>query len=363
MAADDDIAAFLPKPPPPAPARRTAAIDQALHVFDRRGDALGAPGSARPARSPPWWSSLGRPYAGPLVAAASIALIGIPVAWNALSDPTRVSGEMAPGAAADDAAGPLTDAAGAKQADVVLSEPPDSMARGPASEPGDAQALAEAPAAGAPMALAPAAPMEAAPPPFGELADADAAEPALAMSEENDVVVTGTRIARPELQAPNALAVDAPRTTSARAASKAATRGDWNACTVDDPDRSLAGCGTLIDPAAEGAGGRAAAHLADGLGLAWGGDLNGAIRAFDRAIAADPTSAFAYLNRGLAYRRIGSLDRALADLDRAVRFAPRSARALFQRSLLLRQKGEARAADADLERAIALDRRYAALAK
>jgi tetratricopeptide (TPR) repeat protein len=143
----------------------------------------------------------------------------------------------------------------------------------------------------------------------------------------------------------------------------AGDRGDWNACTVEDPSRDLNGCRALVDPAASGASGRAAAHLADGLSLAWKGELVPAIRAFDRAIAIAPRSSFAYLNRGLAHRLSGNEGRALADLDQAVRHAPRSARAYYHRSLLLRRKGDLARARADEARAVELDSRYGALAK
>ena len=249
----------------------------------------------------------------------------------------------------------------AEEAGTVLPEPPGGPAAGESSDaaapsPADARA---GPITAPPMALAPPAPVAAMDAPLGEFADA--AGPALARSEEDGVVVTGSRIPRPSLEEPSTLSVATRSTPAAQLSAKTADRGDWNACTVDDPGQTLVGCRALVDPAADGAEGRAAAHLADGLTRAWAGDLRGAIRAFDRAIAGDPRSAFALLNRGLAYRRSGDLDRALADLDRSVGLAPLSARALFQRSLLLRQMGQSARAEADLDRAIELDRRYAAL--
>jgi len=36
MAIDDDLSALLPQAPPPRPAQRDAAIEQALHRFDAR---------------------------------------------------------------------------------------------------------------------------------------------------------------------------------------------------------------------------------------------------------------------------------------------------------------------------------------
>jgi len=162
----------------------------------------------------------------------------------------------------------------------------------------------------------------------------------------SDIVVTGMAVRSP---------------TALRRARKASERGDWNACTVNDPEGNLAACKKLVDPAAPGVTGRAAAHVADGLSLAWRGDTNGAISAFDRAIGIAPKLAIAWLNRGLAHERKGDLNLAMADLDKAVRYAPGSARVYYNRSLLLRQRGDIRRADADAERALDLDGRYEAV--
>jgi hypothetical protein len=190
--------------------------------------------------------------------------------------------------------------------------------------------LAENRFAASPIATAPPAPP---PPPPAEMA---------AESGVNEIVVTGMRRAAP---------------------ARSVGRGDWNACTVNDPNRSLAACRKLVDPATKGAAGRAAARLADGLSQAWQGDLDGAISAFDQAIAIEPRQSLAYLNRGLAYQRSGDLDRAIADLDRAVKYARGSARAYYNRSLLLRQRGDTRRATADENRAVSLDLRYQAVVR
>lgn len=175
------------------------------------------------------------------------------------------------------------------------------------------------------------------------------AAPALAVEDSDDanIVVTGTRVSR-----------SAYKAAQGRIASKRARRGDWNACTVNDPGRDLAACRKLVDPAAPGPAGRAAAQVADGLSLAWRGDVDGAIAAFDRAIEASPRLAIAWLNRGLSRERKGELAGAIADLDRAVRYAPNAARGYYNRSLLLRRQGDIRRADADADRAVDLDPRY-----
>ena len=154
-----------------------------------------------------------------------------------------------------------------------------------------------------------------------------------------DIVVTGVRASR----------------------EGAAGRGDWNACTLNDPKRSLSGCRSLIDPGAKGPKGQAAARVADGLSLGWQGDLDGAISAFDQAIELQPRSAIAWLNRGLAWQRKGELGRAIADLDQAVRYAPGAARGYYIRSLALRAHGDTRRAVADAARAVDLDPDYEAV--
>jgi tetratricopeptide (TPR) repeat protein len=153
-----------------------------------------------------------------------------------------------------------------------------------------------------------------------------------ARDEGSDVVVTGTRASRNLY---------------------ASRRGDWNACTVNDPARSLEKCRRQIDGA-----GKAGSFLSEGLSRAWDGDYARAIAAFDAAIAANPRSSFAYLNRGLVLSREGETDRAVADLDKAVRYGSASARAYFNRSLVLRGRGDTKRADQDRARAVNLDPDY-----
>lgn len=154
-------------------------------------------------------------------------------------------------------------------------------------------------------------------------------------------------------------AADSIVVTSGASNAKATTRrGDWNACTVNDPARDLRRCRQARSISGKGDSARAATALADGLAVAWRGDFERAVDAFDRAIEDAPRNGFAYLNRGLAHYRLGNLDRAKADLDQAVRFGG-SARAYYNRSLVLKTKGERKAARRDEERAIELDPAYA----
>jgi tetratricopeptide (TPR) repeat protein len=189
---------------------------------------------------------------------------------------------------------------------------------------------AQPPAAPAPRAPAP-------PPPAARAARQAAAE-AAAAEDSAQIMVTGSRVARDgyEARAPSPAPVDA-----------APLDGEWNACTLYDPRRNPTRC-------------RSSAQVSEGLALAWQGDLDRAIRAFDRAIAAEPDLALAYLNRGLAYRQQGDLARALADLNRAVARDRTGARGYYHRSLLYRARGDEVRAEADAERAVAIDPDYAA---
>ncbi|HET9638832.1 MAG TPA: tetratricopeptide repeat protein [Allosphingosinicella sp.] len=337
---DDDIAAALPRPPFPAPARREAAIAEALRRFDG-GEARPAP--ARDGRRPALWA---RPYAGALAGALLVALIGLPLAWTAFDDYSDRSRERRP----------AVESAGPARAD---ADP--SAASTPAMK---------APPAAAEKPRLPAEPERAEPPsPPAGAADRPSAGEAPAedsgAQQDEAVVVTGTRIRHPNLESsvPVTSVGSEEIGLSERQASRAARRGDWNACTVEDPGRSPERCRSSVDTVARGARGRASEPLADGLAKAWTGDLDGAMAAFDRAIELSPRSSSAWLNRALAWRRQGDLDRALADLDRAVLYAPNDARAYYHRSLVLRQRGDRRRARADEQRAVELDPRYAPLVR
>jgi hypothetical protein len=359
MRRDDDLSPLLPRPPLPAPARREAAIGEALRRFDGGGERpAGQPATApRPAASS-WWPRINRPVAGTLAGACVAALIALPLAWMTMGDPP------APDAPADSAAPPKV--AAANSALAPADEGPATYADagvrtrsptlpGPQPQPQPPRAPETRPA------LPPAAPARGREP-VPEVGETELA--AAAEADSGTVVVTGSRIRRRDLESASPLTIVAPDEAPAgRGAptAAAAIRGDWNACTVDDPARNLAACRASVDPAAPGARGRAAAHIADGLAQAWRGEQAGAIASFDRALALDSRSASALLNRGLAWRSRGDFTRALADLDRAVRQDPRGARGYYHRALLLRQRGDTARARADEDRAIRLDPRYAAL--
>mgnify|MGYP003582293300 CR=1 FL=1 len=346
MAGERNTPFSLPDPPPPAPARREAAVEAALRRFD--GAEQGAPpvGTGKDAR---WRHLLDRPYLGSALALSLLALVVLPVAWMNMPRQDAPSPRIAARpqeerAAADMAAAPVPPPLRAEPPAIV---PEKSATQPPAPAPEPVQEKAVQPPEQAPamqaygsMAAAPAASPAAPPPPPATLANAEVsarrAGKATDSEAAGDIVVTSARAD------PNLLR----------------GRGDWNACTVLDPQQDLTACKRQVDPAAKGDRSRVGAPMADGLTQAWQGDWRDAVAAFDKAIAVAPKSAQAYLNRAMAYQAQGESDRALEDFDKAVRYAPYAARGYYHRSLLLRQRGETRKAEADRARAAELDSRY-----
>ena len=357
MDRDQDIRPALPDPPPPAPARRSAAIGAAM----RRFDGLAEP---RTERSPgagarrPWY---GRPQFGLAASLALVVLIGGPVAWQSFRDPLVerqtapppvLNSRAAPQAAAEESIASM-DVAGAAAPAAADAASAAEKCAGRDCVDAERSVLADAAPPAPPPGMQPGAP----PPspaivPPASLAQADA----FASSAQQ---MRSPAPARAESKAQESEPAEAQGSivvTGSRVSPRLGQRGDWNECTLDDPRRALARCRTEIAGAAKS--GRAAESVGEGLNRGWSGDLDEAIAAFDRAIAEAPRSSLAYINRGLAYQKRGELDRAIADFDKAVRFAPASARAYYMRSQALRQRGDGKRAERDLRRAIDLDPSY-----
>ena len=359
---NEDDKLSLPQPPPPAPARREAAIDAAMHRFDA-GDAAADVKEVPTPR--PHRGIFHRPQIGILIAASLVAVIGAPLAWRTATQKTKPATELAAGdlktfdveepppaamppaiALKPQAISPrpitATDAEASKgeaeEAGTPTRLAEGKVAREAAPDDRHELALAQLDARTAPMMAPPAAP---APPPVAMKAEAPMAAGARAdrASPVDNIVVTAAK----------------------RRGKAVPPRGDWNICTIDDPRQSLAACKSFINPAAKGTKGEAAADIANGLSFAWTGDLSRAIAAFSDAIAIAPRSSIAYLNRALVYRRQGDAQHALADLNESVRLAPGSARAYHHRSQVQRELGNEKAADSDEQRAIDLDERYEVL--
>lgn len=374
MDTDDDIAASLPQPPPPAPARRDAAIEAAMRRFDGKDDAARA--IAPRQRPTPWWTQLRSPQLGALVSAALVALVGVPAIWLSMSDQSRpaqnatIYADQNASEAAPLEAGPQPPPPpiATTAPDVAAGTVDTAQVAPPEPAPPALAQVDIAPLASPAPALKVASPAPPPPPPPPAPADEIVATASRRAEQREDALGLARRAPPAAVASALAPKMAAAETqdhsivvTGSRVKRKPAGRGDWNACTINDPSQNLRGCGSLVNPGAKGETGRAAAHVSDGLVRAWKGDMDGAIAAFDQAIAASPRNAFAYLNRGLARQRNGEADGALADLDRAVRLAPRTARAYYNRSLLLRERGDTRRARADEERAVGIDPTYDAV--
>lgn len=345
MATDNDLMALLPNPPPPRPARREAAIAEAMRRFD--GKEPSRPTAARPEPAP-WWR---QPQLAALASIALVVTIGLPIMWQEKERIAEVVPRPPPSAQASPiaASGPEMRAPGQPAAPAANSAGPEATSSPTVDqaiqENGTAASLAQdvtpsrAPAA--PDMTGYAAPPPPAPPPAaparvrGEAARA-AVEEESGDSEGANIVVTGSRVVRPTYNS-NSPVVSVDQTLLAA--------GNWNACTILDEDQNLRACPTLR------ASGRAATQLADGLTFAWQGDLDRAIGAFGDAIRTSPDFSLAYLNRALAYQAKGDLRRALSDFNRAVSSDRDNAAAYYHRSELYRARGDAERADADARRA------------
>jgi tetratricopeptide (TPR) repeat protein len=85
------------------------------------------------------------------------------------------------------------------------------------------------------------------------------------------------------------------------------------------------------------------------------GDLNGAIRDYNRAVELAPDDAELYFNRGNALVSAGLYQEAIMDYDRAVRLNPVYARALFNRGSAAALAGKPDAARRDWQAALDLE--------
>src|ERR1700683_3793659 len=87
------------------------------------------------------------------------------------------------------------------------------------------------------------------------------------------------------------------------------------------------------------------AYITSGFGKQSGGDLDGAIADFTKAIELKPDDEETYLSRGFAKRAKGDLDGAIADFTKDIELKPDLA-------IAYNNRGEARYAKGDVEGAI-----------
>lgn len=217
----------LPNPPPPRPAARREAIEAALRKFD----GIEEPAASRqPASRPasPWRETLHRRPAGALVAVALIAVVAIPAMQIALRDnPPAVSSEDRQPAPASPRAEPAQDRAPtaspapAPNELAVIAEPPmephptsaasPSVAEearqgsAPAEREEKAGPAARSPSQFAPPSVAkPSPPVAMSPPPPAPPPPPPppAAEPQVEAETGaySNIVVTGSRVRRPNLE-------------------------------------------------------------------------------------------------------------------------------------------------------------------
>lgn len=85
------------------------------------------------------------------------------------------------------------------------------------------------------------------------------------------------------------------------------------------------------------------------------GDLNGAVRDYNRAIELAPTDGELYFNRGNALVAAGQYREAILDYDRAIQLVPSYARAIFNRGTAYALAGQPDAARRDWRAAIQLE--------
>jgi hypothetical protein len=212
VAIDSDNRLSLPDPPPPRPAARKEAIDAALRKFDGIEEV--------PAVRRPSWLGMERRAIGALTAAAIVAVISVPIALDALRDLPQPPQQAQPPVVADGAeppprapaasdnlaaSEPAADQAGS--AVVAKEEPtPEQLAEARQVEAkrersglvaNEQETRSEAP----PSAVAVAAPPPPPPPPApATAAPAARSEQYSADSAAQEIAVTGSRIARPNLE-------------------------------------------------------------------------------------------------------------------------------------------------------------------
>ena len=198
----DDDSVSLPTPPPPRPASREAAIGAALRRFDGAGDSPGAAPKSRTTwnRHPMW---------GLAIAASLVAVIGLPAAFIAIRDqgqrPVAMSAPAPPTeqprrSVAQEAVIPGT-APVPGPVEPRTAMPPGAPPIRLQREEAKVSPVTEAPTApAADMAYAAAPPPPAPPPP----PPPPSAPPSAQVAEKavsNGLIVTGSRIPRPNVSA------------------------------------------------------------------------------------------------------------------------------------------------------------------
>lgn len=89
------------------------------------------------------------------------------------------------------------------------------------------------------------------------------------------------------------------------------------------------------------------------------GDLSGALKDYDAAIAQNPKDADSYVNRGITHNELGQNPQAIADYTKALELEPDQILAYYNRANAYQQLKQYKEAMADYRKIIDLDPEYA----
>jgi hypothetical protein len=221
---EKDQSAWLPEPPPPRPARRDAAIEAALRKFDGGEDAAPSVREA-PRRS---WASAHRPQLALALSAMLLVVIGVPAALigirNESAPPERtvVVRDVEPPPAPRAAELPPA------TAPAHAPEPPPALRKYRGVDREDVLNSLPRAEVAPPVAAVAASPPPPPPPP----APAPRAERTADEGSAQEMVVTGSRIAQPALEAPSAakaMSVEQPNAAFLSRLQAAVRRNDRDA--------------------------------------------------------------------------------------------------------------------------------------
>ncbi len=132
--------------------------------------------------------------------------------------------------------------------------------------------------------------------------------------------------------------------------SAAALADDKKDCTSG----SIRACTALIASGKYGPDDTATSYYNRGVAYQDKGDLDAAIKDYDKAIAIDPSDAQYFYNRGTAYLDKRDHNWAIRDFDKAIALDPKKTEAYFNRGSAYAQKGNPSRAIEDYDRVIAL---------
>ena len=130
---------------------------------------------------------------------------------------------------------------------------------------------------------------------------------------------------------------------------------NWNACTSEDPERSIAGCSALIQSGQQTGINLAKAFYGRGSAYAQKGDYDHAIQDYDQTVRLNPSLANAFYGRGWAYEHKDDYNHAIQDFNQALRLNPDLAIAVRERGLAYTHKGDYEQAIRDYTEALRLN--------